>query len=201
MIGPFHTLLRVNKLMWGHRSVSSWSFATSDYSSSTSNAISGLQCCSETFFLPILALLYAWWAGAWETGWVPFSGGSCELCLLPDSILLNVFPKDDLYDYCYRVRRTIREILAEFRQVRIPKEYVFDIFPPMRPRQFSIASSVKVSVFDSLSDSYSILYLDEPLSDSLMYRYRKIQNKVKSPSAGRLHYISSSTGTWYVKLE
>ncbi|KAJ7510327.1 hypothetical protein B0H11DRAFT_2152489 [Mycena galericulata] len=50
---------------------------------------------------------------------------------------------DDLYDYCYRVKRTIREVLAEFRHVRIPIEYIFDVFPPMRPRQFSIASSAK----------------------------------------------------------
>ncbi|KAJ7746603.1 riboflavin synthase domain-like protein [Mycena metata] len=50
---------------------------------------------------------------------------------------------DDLYEYCYRVRRTIREVLAEFRHVKIPLDYIFDVFPPMRPRQFSIASSVK----------------------------------------------------------
>ncbi|KAF9265084.1 riboflavin synthase domain-like protein [Marasmius fiardii PR-910] len=50
---------------------------------------------------------------------------------------------DDLYEYCYQVRRTIREVLTEFRGVRIPMEYVFDVFPPLRPRQFSIASSVK----------------------------------------------------------
>ncbi|KXN90414.1 NADPH-dependent diflavin oxidoreductase 1 [Leucoagaricus sp. SymC.cos] len=50
---------------------------------------------------------------------------------------------DELYDYCYRVRRTIREIMTEFRYVLIPKDYVFDVFPFMRPRQFSIASSAK----------------------------------------------------------
>ncbi|KAG7087387.1 hypothetical protein E1B28_013358 [Marasmius oreades] len=50
---------------------------------------------------------------------------------------------DDLYEYCYQVRRTIREVLSEFRGVRIPKQYVFDVFPPLRPRQFSIASSIK----------------------------------------------------------
>ncbi|KAJ7183107.1 riboflavin synthase domain-like protein [Mycena filopes] len=43
---------------------------------------------------------------------------------------------DDLYE-------TIREVLAEFRHVKIPLDYIFDVFPPMRPRQFSIASSVK----------------------------------------------------------
>ncbi|KAJ7454826.1 riboflavin synthase domain-like protein [Mycena latifolia] len=50
---------------------------------------------------------------------------------------------DDLYEYCYRVRRTIREVLSEFRHVKIPMAYIFDVFPPLRPRQFSIASSVK----------------------------------------------------------
>ncbi|KAI0798150.1 riboflavin synthase domain-like protein [Abortiporus biennis] len=49
---------------------------------------------------------------------------------------------DDLYDYCQKVRRTIREVLEEFRSARVPKEYIFDLFPPLRPREFSIASSV-----------------------------------------------------------
>ena len=42
------------------------------------------------------------------------------------------------------VRRTIKEVLEEFRSVRIPLDYIFDVFPPLRPREFSIASSVKV---------------------------------------------------------
>ncbi|KAJ7086046.1 riboflavin synthase domain-like protein [Mycena belliarum] len=50
---------------------------------------------------------------------------------------------DDLYEYCYRVRRTIREVLAEFRHVEIPLEYICDVFPPLRARRFSIASSNK----------------------------------------------------------
>ncbi|KAI0746992.1 riboflavin synthase domain-like protein [Daedaleopsis nitida] len=50
---------------------------------------------------------------------------------------------DDLYEYCQRPRRTIREVLEEFRSARIPRDYVFDLFPPLRPRQFSIASSIK----------------------------------------------------------
>ncbi|KAI3614119.1 nadph dependent diflavin oxidoreductase 1 [Moniliophthora roreri] len=58
--------------------------------------------------------------------------------------LLSPTGADDLYEYCFKVRRTIREVLSEFRGVRIPKEYIFDVFPPLRPRQFSIASSVKV---------------------------------------------------------
>ncbi|KAI0709189.1 riboflavin synthase domain-like protein [Earliella scabrosa] len=50
---------------------------------------------------------------------------------------------DELYDYCQKPRRTIREVMEEFRSARIPREYVFDLFPPLRPRQFSIASSIK----------------------------------------------------------
>ncbi|THU80848.1 riboflavin synthase domain-like protein [Dendrothele bispora CBS 962.96] len=51
---------------------------------------------------------------------------------------------EDLYEYCYRPRRTIIEVLSDFRNVKIPKDYIFDVFPFLRPRQFSIASSVKV---------------------------------------------------------
>jgi len=53
-------------------------------------------------------------------------------------------PQDELYEYCHRVRRTIAEVMTEFREVRIPQEYIFDVFPSLRPREFSIASSVKV---------------------------------------------------------
>jgi sulfite reductase alpha subunit-like flavoprotein len=55
-----------------------------------------------------------------------------------------VFVQDELYEYCYRVRRTILEVLSEFRHVQVPKDYIFDMFPPLRPREFSIASSFKV---------------------------------------------------------
>ncbi|KAG6906311.1 hypothetical protein DXG01_014647 [Tephrocybe rancida] len=50
---------------------------------------------------------------------------------------------DDLYEYCHRPRRTIHEIMTEFRNVSIPRDYIFDVLPPLRPRQFSIASSIK----------------------------------------------------------
>jgi sulfite reductase alpha subunit-like flavoprotein len=52
--------------------------------------------------------------------------------------------QDDMYEYCTRTRRTLREVLEDFRSVRIPRAYVFDVFPPMRPRLFSIASSLRV---------------------------------------------------------
>ncbi|KAH6904457.1 hypothetical protein BKA70DRAFT_1296764 [Coprinopsis sp. MPI-PUGE-AT-0042] len=49
---------------------------------------------------------------------------------------------NELFDYVYKVRRTMYEVLTEFRNVRIPQDYIFDVFPPLRPRHFSIASSV-----------------------------------------------------------
>lgn len=60
-----------------------------------------------------------------------------------------VLVQDELYEYCYRVRRTILEVLSEFRHVQVPKDYVFDMFPPLRPREFSIASSFKVREYMS----------------------------------------------------
>lgn len=50
---------------------------------------------------------------------------------------------DDLYEYCYFVRRNIKEVLEDFHSVKIPTQYVFDVFPPLRPREFSMASSIQ----------------------------------------------------------
>ncbi len=47
---------------------------------------------------------------------------------------------DEYYDYATRPRRSILEILQEFDSVHLPWEEVTNIFPPLRPRQFSIAS-------------------------------------------------------------
>lgn len=58
-----------------------------------------------------------------------------------------ILAQDDLYDYCQSVRRTIREVFEEFRSAKVPKEYLFDLFPPLRPREFSIASSALVSPY------------------------------------------------------
>jgi sulfite reductase alpha subunit-like flavoprotein len=52
--------------------------------------------------------------------------------------------KEDLYDYCHKVRRTTLEVLTEFTSVKLPLNYLFDALPALRQRQFSIASSVSV---------------------------------------------------------
>lgn len=56
--------------------------------------------------------------------------------------------QDELYSYCNRVRRTSLEVLMDFplATANIPVSYLFDLFPVMQPRAFSIASSTVVSV-------------------------------------------------------
>lgn len=48
---------------------------------------------------------------------------------------------DEMYEYAMRVRRTMLEVLEEFGTVQIPLNYVLDVFPVLRRREFSIASS------------------------------------------------------------
>lgn len=47
---------------------------------------------------------------------------------------------DEMFEYAQRPRRTIKEMLDEFKSVRIPLEHVADVFPWIKPREFSIAS-------------------------------------------------------------
>lgn len=55
--------------------------------------------------------------------------------------------QEELWDYTTRPRRTILEVLVDFwSSLKIPLEYVLDVFPAMKPRRFSIASSLKVCV-------------------------------------------------------
>jgi sulfite reductase alpha subunit-like flavoprotein len=56
--------------------------------------------------------------------------------------------QDELWDYTTRPRRTIIEVLSDFSDsLKIPVAYVLDIFPPLKPRRFSIASSLTVFPF------------------------------------------------------
>ena len=47
---------------------------------------------------------------------------------------------DEWLDYCVRMKRTVHEFLEDFDSVMIPYEYVFDVFPALRPRSFSLSA-------------------------------------------------------------
>nr|KAF6434019.1 NADPH dependent diflavin oxidoreductase 1 [Molossus molossus] len=52
--------------------------------------------------------------------------------------------QEALHEYCSRPRRTILEVLCDFPHsaAAIPLDYLLDLIPPIRPRAFSIASSL-----------------------------------------------------------
>ena len=47
---------------------------------------------------------------------------------------------DEYFDYATRPRRSILEVLQEFNTLNVPWEEAINVFPLLRPRQFSIAS-------------------------------------------------------------
>ncbi|TPX56296.1 hypothetical protein PhCBS80983_g04625 [Powellomyces hirtus] len=49
--------------------------------------------------------------------------------------------QQELYSYAHRPRRTMFEILQDFHSAKVPLKYLLDLIPPIRPRNFSIASS------------------------------------------------------------
>ncbi|XP_032117621.1 NADPH-dependent diflavin oxidoreductase 1 isoform X1 [Sapajus apella] len=52
--------------------------------------------------------------------------------------------QEELFEYCNRPRRTIVEVLCDFPHTAaaIPPDYLLDLIPAIRPRAFSIASSM-----------------------------------------------------------
>ncbi|ORE04617.1 riboflavin synthase domain-like protein [Rhizopus microsporus var. microsporus] len=52
--------------------------------------------------------------------------------------------QEDMWNYSLRPRRTITEVLFDFQPLEIPLDYILDVFPQLKPRSFSIASSVRM---------------------------------------------------------
>ncbi|KAB7500024.1 NADPH-dependent diflavin oxidoreductase 1 [Armadillidium nasatum] len=53
--------------------------------------------------------------------------------------------QEEMFNYCTRPKRSILEALADFPFTKnnIPFEYLFNLIPPIKPRDYSIASSCK----------------------------------------------------------
>ncbi|KAJ3251943.1 NADPH-dependent diflavin oxidoreductase 1 [Chytriomyces hyalinus] len=51
--------------------------------------------------------------------------------------------QEELFAYCYKLRRTTLEVLTDFHSCKgkIPYNYLFDLIPPLRARMYSIASA------------------------------------------------------------
>jgi sulfite reductase alpha subunit-like flavoprotein len=58
--------------------------------------------------------------------------------------------KDDLRWYCHKEHRTVSQILLDFPSVKIPLEYLLEVIPRIKPRAFSISSSMLVIPFTPL---------------------------------------------------
>ena len=50
-------------------------------------------------------------------------------------------PQDEIHTYASRPSRSILETMADFRETQIPLSHLLEVLPPLRRRQFSIASS------------------------------------------------------------
>ncbi|KAI0241496.1 NAPDH-dependent diflavin reductase [Massospora cicadina] len=56
--------------------------------------------------------------------------------------------QDAMMAYLHRPRRTLLEALADFRSYKVPLDYLLDVFAPIRPRSFSIASAPGAATLD-----------------------------------------------------
>lgn len=78
---------------------------------------------------------------------------------------------DEYYDYATRPRRSILEVLQEFDSVRIPWEEAINVFPALRPRQFSIASGGALRNSPNGGTTFELLVA--------VVRYRTVIKKVR----------------------
>jgi sulfite reductase alpha subunit-like flavoprotein len=99
---------------------------------------------------------------------------------------------DEFYDYTSRPRRGILEVLEEFTSVQIPWQWAASVIPPLRPRQFSIASGgpLKSNTLSSVSSDNSTISSESsaPIERSqgshieilvAIVKYRTIMRKIR----------------------
>jgi hypothetical protein len=117
-----------------------------------------------------------------------------------DYRLISTLSQEDLYEYCTRTRRTIREVMDDFHSIRLPRNYVFDVFPLMRPRLFSIASSLLVRTLLSswLERRAHCLRAETSATGSPLRRHCPIQDKAPPRTHWRLYVLPRALATRFV---
>ncbi|KAI7571842.1 riboflavin synthase domain-like protein [Hortaea werneckii] len=80
---------------------------------------------------------------------------------------------DELWDYTTRPKRTIVEVMMDFTTIKIPWQYVLNVLPMMKGRQFSIASGGKLKVDDEGHTKVELLVaIADPPSPIIKWRRR-----------------------------
>jgi hypothetical protein len=106
-----------------------------------------------------------------------------------------------LIEYTNRPRRTINEVMYEFRAAKVPPEYILDLLPPMRARGFSISSSPAVRIYSRRS-AIGVAEIAS-LTGSRRQgrpprRHRELPHDDVDASEGCLHLLYRFTFTRYV---
>ena len=99
---------------------------------------------------------------------------------------------DEYYDYATRPRRSILEVLHEFDSVKIPWEETVNIFPVMRPRQFSIASGGTLKRNKDGTTRFELLVA--------IVKYRTVIKKIRQGVCTRYLAALSAGSTFNVTL-
>ena len=125
---------------------------------------------------------------------------------------------DEYFDYATRPRRSIIEVLEEFTSVEIPPSRIFDIFPLIRGRDFSIAnggallnhptdpSSTRVQLLIALVKYRTILrkpreglcsrYISSiPLNTSIRVTHKPVLSPIHGQNNAARPLVAMATGT------
>jgi sulfite reductase alpha subunit-like flavoprotein len=105
-----------------------------------------------------------------------FAGSSTEDEIYQKDRLLELAnPEliDELWDYTTRPKRTIIEVLMDFTTLKIPFQYLLEVVPVMRGRQFSIASGGALTKnSDGTTRVQLLIAIADPPSPIIKWRRR-----------------------------
>lgn len=95
---------------------------------------------------------------------------------------------DELFDYTTRPRRSILEVLSEFTTLTVPFSKICTIIPPIRGRQFSIASGGSQKTHISPADGTTVTRVELLIA---IVKYKTVIKRIRQGVCTR--YITSLT--------